>query len=82
MRGVRGALRCRRAHIGAAMGRLEPIEDGNRCILNGTTNNPAMYAGERLAGVPYPFVVHGGPELRDAVAALAERLRRAVESGQ
>ena len=69
-------------HIGAAMGRLEPTEDGNRCILNGTTNNPAMYAGERLAGVPYPFVVHGGPELRDAVATVAERLRLAVEAGQ
>ena len=65
-------------YISSPFGRLEPIDGGDRCVLTGTTNNPAMYAGERLAAIPHPFTVLAGPELRDAVAAVAERMHRAV----
>ncbi len=58
------------------MGRLEPC--GSGCVLVGSTSNPAMYAGEWLATVPFAFRVEGGPELQAAVAALAERLSRAT----
>ncbi len=53
------------------MGRLEPSPDG--CVLVGSTSNPAMYAQEWLASVPFDFRVDGGPELRAAVAAVAAR---------
>ena len=66
-------------HVSATMGRLEPADGGSRCVLRGSTRNPAMYAGERLAAVPFPFRVLGGPELRQAVADLAARLARAVD---
>ena len=49
-----------------------------RCVLTGTTSNPAMYAGEWLAAIPIPFHVEGGPELRAAVAAVAARLTAAL----
>ncbi|WP_259464906.1 YafY family protein [Streptomyces sp. TLI_171] len=62
--------------VGPVMGRLEPA--GQRCVLIGSTRNPAMYAGEWLAAVPFPFRVEGGPELRSAVAALAARLTAAA----
>jgi predicted DNA-binding transcriptional regulator YafY len=62
--------------IGAQMGRLEATDGG--CVLVGTTRNPAMYAGEWLATVPFPFRVEEGPELRAAVGALAERFAAAV----
>jgi predicted DNA-binding transcriptional regulator YafY len=64
-------------YISPPMGRLQP--DGpERCVLTGTTSNPSMYAGEWLAAIPVPFRVAGGPELRAAVAALAERLTSAL----
>jgi len=63
-------------HIAAPMGRL--VAEGERCVLRGTTNNPAMVAGEWLAAIPFPFRVLGGPELRHAVADLAGRMRAAV----
>ncbi|GEP37714.1 transcriptional regulator [Nocardioides psychrotolerans] len=59
------------------MGRLESLGEG--CVLVGTTSNPEMYAQEWLARVPFPYRVEGGPELRAAVAVLAERLRTALE---
>jgi hypothetical protein len=59
------------------MGVLEP--DGDECVLNGSTNNPEMYAGEWLAPIPIPYLVEGGPELRTAVANLAHRLHTAVD---
>ncbi|GAB2475554.1 WYL domain-containing protein [Promicromonospora xylanilytica] len=62
--------------VGAQKGRLEAAGDG--CVLVGSTRNPQMYAQEWLASVPYPFRVEGGPELRTAVGALAERLAAAV----
>lgn len=58
------------------MGGLSPL--GDRCVLVGSTNNPAMYAQEWLAAVPFAFRVEGGPELRAAVAAVASRLAAAV----
>ncbi|MCD4526572.1 YafY family protein [Nocardioides sp. cx-173] len=61
------------------MGRLEPLGEG--CVLLGSTRNPAMYAQEWLAGVPFDFRVEEGPELRDAVAALVDRLARSIGSG-
>ncbi len=58
------------------MGRLEPSGDG--CVLAGSTSNPAMYAQEWLASVPYAFRVDGGQELRAAVATLASRFAAAL----
>ncbi|MBF8184207.1 WYL domain-containing protein [Nonomuraea sp. K274] len=58
------------------MGRLEPSGDG--CVLVGSTSNPAMYAQEWLACVPFAFRVDGGRELRAAVAALASRFSAAL----
>ncbi len=40
------------------MGRLEPL--GDRCVLVGSTSNPAMYAQEWLATVPFSFRVDDG----------------------
>lgn len=65
-------------HLTPPMGQLEPSASGSRCVLRGTTNNPTMYAGEWLAAIPHPFTVHGGPELREAVAMLSRRLQEAV----
>jgi predicted DNA-binding transcriptional regulator YafY len=65
-----------RPWVRAPMGTLAP--DGDGCLLVGSTSNPAMYAGEWLAGIPHPFVVEGGPELRDAVGAVAVRLAASV----
>jgi predicted DNA-binding transcriptional regulator YafY len=58
------------------MGRLEPHADG--CVLVGSTNNPAAYAQEWLAAIPFGFRVEGGDELRAAVSALASRCTAAV----
>lgn len=60
------------------MGRLTALDDG-RCLLEGSTSNPPMYAGEWLAGLPFRFRVEGGQELRAAVADVATRLAAAVE---
>jgi predicted DNA-binding transcriptional regulator YafY len=65
-------------YVRPPMGRLERTDDGARCVLTGTTSNPAMYAGEWLAAIPIRFHVAGGPELREAVAAVAERLAAAL----
>ncbi|MGD0554001.1 MAG: WYL domain-containing protein [Streptosporangiaceae bacterium] len=65
-------------YVRPAMGRLESVGDGQRCVLTGTTSNPAMYAGEWLAAIPVPFQVDGGAELRATVAAVAARLTAAL----
>ena len=65
--------------VGAVMGRLEPVDGGAACLLTGTTDNPAMYAGEWLAAIALPFRVLGGEELRAAVRDVAVRIARAVE---
>ncbi|MFD4668860.1 helix-turn-helix transcriptional regulator [Lentzea sp. NPDC058450] len=62
--------------IPAPMGRLHPAGDG--CVLLGSTSNPAMYAQEWLAAVPFDFRVEGGDELRAAVAAVATRFAAAL----
>jgi predicted DNA-binding transcriptional regulator YafY len=59
------------------MGQLEPWGDG--CVLVGSTNNPAMYAQEWLASVPFDFRVEGGQELRAAVATVAARFTAALD---
>jgi predicted DNA-binding transcriptional regulator YafY len=61
------------------MGVLEPL--GDRCLLTGSTSNPAMYAQEWLATVPFGFHVEGGEELRAAVAAVASRFASALARG-
>jgi len=58
------------------MGQLEPSGDG--CVLVGSTSNPAMYAQEWLASMPFAFRVDGGQELRAAVATLAARFNAAL----
>jgi predicted DNA-binding transcriptional regulator YafY len=58
------------------MGRLLAHPDG--CVLVGSTNNPAMYAQEWLAAIPFGFRVEGGDELRAAVGRLASRCAAAV----
>jgi predicted DNA-binding transcriptional regulator YafY len=65
-------------YVRPPMGRLERTGDSERCVLTGTTSNPAMYAGEWLAAIPIRFHVEGGPELRAAVAAVTERLTAAL----
>jgi predicted DNA-binding transcriptional regulator YafY len=65
-------------YVTPPMGRLNRTDDGARCVLTGTTSNPAMYAGEWLAAIPLPFHVEGGPELRAAVAVLTARLTAAL----
>jgi predicted DNA-binding transcriptional regulator YafY len=65
-------------YVRPPMGRLDRIDDGARCVLTGTTSNPAMYAGEWLAAIPVAFRVEGGPELRAAVAAVTARLTAAL----
>ena len=65
-------------YVRPPMGRLERVDDGARCVLTGTTSNPAMYAGEWLAAIPIRFHVAGGPELRAAVADVAGRLTAAL----
>ena len=59
------------------MGRLEPLGDG--CVLVGSTSNPAMYAQEWLATVPFAFRVEGGEELLAAVAEVASRFTGALK---
>lgn len=66
-----------RPWIRPVMGDLGERPDG-RCELVGSTSNAQAYAGEWLAGVPFPFTVVGGDELRAAVAEVGERLTRAV----
>jgi predicted DNA-binding transcriptional regulator YafY len=65
-------------YVRPPMGRLNRTDDGRRCVLTGTTSNPAMYAREWLAAIPITFRVEGGPELRAAVADVAARLRSAL----
>ncbi|MEA5360842.1 WYL domain-containing protein [Amycolatopsis sp., V23-08] len=65
--------------VGAPMGQLHPADDG--CVLVGSTSNPAMYAQEWLAAIPFDFRVEGGDELRATVAAVATRFAAALNPG-
>lgn len=64
-------------YLRPTMGRLEPLGD-DRCVVTGSTSNPAMYAGEWLAGLPFELTVDGGPELSAAVAEVSAKLARSV----
>ena len=68
-----------RPFISPPMGALEAVDAEAGCDLVGSTRNPEMYASEWLARIPIPFTVIDGPELADAVAALAARLSAAAE---
>ncbi|MCW5952916.1 MAG: WYL domain-containing protein [Propionibacteriaceae bacterium] len=59
-----------------SVGRLDAVDD-HRCRLTGTTSTPDWYA-EVLAGLPVPFHVVGGPELRHAVRELGNRMLAAA----
>ena len=65
-----------RPWLSRTWGRLEVV-DAEHTRLLGSTSDPGWYA-EVLAGLPMPFRVVGGPELRTAVRALGERLRDAA----
>ena len=59
-----------------SLGRLEVIDD-DRTRLVGTTENLNWYA-TKVAEIRATFTVVGGPELRDAVRRLGERVQRSV----
>ena len=61
-----------RPRLPRTLGRVEPVDERS-CRIVGSTSNPAWYA-ERLATLPVPFRVAGGPEVRRAVRALGLRL--------
>jgi predicted DNA-binding transcriptional regulator YafY len=68
-----------RSWLPRELGTLEPV-DGSSCRLVGTTSNPPWYAA-RLADVPVPLSVVGGPELRACVRTVGRRLLAAVDDG-
>lgn len=55
-----------------SLGGTEPIDERTTRLV-GSTSNPAWYA-QQLAGVPVPYRILGGPEVRDAARLLGERL--------
>jgi predicted DNA-binding transcriptional regulator YafY len=59
-----------------SLGRTEAIDEG-RTRLSGTTENLYWYASE-IAELPVPYKVVGGPEIREAVRNLAQRLADSV----
>jgi predicted DNA-binding transcriptional regulator YafY len=59
-----------------SLGRTEAI-DVDRTRLSGTTENLYWYASE-IAELPVPYTVVGGPEIREAVRNLAQRLADSV----
>lgn len=64
------------SYLPRALGELVAV-DAASCRLRGSTGNPVWYA-EQLARLPVPFEVSGGPELREAVRTLADRLAAAA----
>lgn len=66
-----------RSWLARGIGRVEPI-DGSSCRLVGTTSDPPWYAS-RLAEVPVPYRVLGGPELRAVVRAVGRRMVAATD---
>ncbi|MFG2040439.1 helix-turn-helix transcriptional regulator [Dactylosporangium sp. NPDC048998] len=67
-------------HVPRTLGRLEPAGAGT-CRLVGTTSNPWWYA-EQLVGLPAPFRIEGGPEVRHTARVLAQRLLAAAGEGE
>ncbi|NHA68819.1 helix-turn-helix transcriptional regulator [Phycicoccus flavus] len=64
------------ARLPRTLGRLEPAGDG-RTRLTGSTSNLADYARD-LTTIRAPFVVVGGPGLREAMADLVRHLAATV----
>jgi predicted DNA-binding transcriptional regulator YafY len=62
-----------------ALGRLEPIDAGTARLV-GSTSDPTWYA-ERLAGIPAPYRIVQGAEVREAARAVGRRLLAAGEEG-
>ncbi len=58
--------------------RLAP--EGDRTRLRATTDDPDWYA-RQIAVIPAPFAILGGPELRQATAALGGRLQQSARCG-
>jgi predicted DNA-binding transcriptional regulator YafY len=65
-----------RRWLARSLGRTEVIDDGRTRLL-GTTENLYWYASE-IAEFPVPYKVVGGPEIREAVRNLAQRLADSV----
>ncbi|AKT51004.1 helix-turn-helix transcriptional regulator [Arsenicicoccus sp. oral taxon 190] len=65
--------------IGSVSGTLTPVDGG--CELRGSTSDVQMYVVERLAQVPFPWRVLGGPELLAATREVAARLAAAAPDG-
>ena len=61
-----------RRQLPRSLGHLEEVDAGTTRLV-GTTSNPAWYA-QQLAGVPVPYRIVHGPELRSAARRLGERL--------
>ncbi|MBO3083751.1 helix-turn-helix transcriptional regulator [Cellulomonas fengjieae] len=75
---VRAPAHRARAWLPPDLGRLEAV-DGSSCRLVGTTSNPYWIA-ERLAAVPVPIRVVGGPELHATVRSLGRHMLAATEA--
>ncbi|MBO0898752.1 WYL domain-containing protein [Cellulomonas sp. zg-ZUI22] len=61
----------------SGLGSLERV-DATTTRLVGTTSSPRWYA-QQLVGVPVPFRVVGGPELRACVADVGTRMSAAID---
>ena len=59
-----------------ALGRLEPLDDGTTRLV-GSTSNPWWYA-EKLAAIPAPYRIVGGPELQHTARVVGQRLLAAA----
>lgn len=69
---IHGSLaQCERV-LGRALGTLTAVDE-QTTILTGSTSNPHSYA-ERLVGLPVPFRIVQGPELRAVARELGQRL--------
>ncbi|WP_394938060.1 helix-turn-helix transcriptional regulator [Psychromicrobium sp. YIM B11713] len=66
--------------IRPTMGRLEKRH--GHCILIGSTSNPAMYAQEWLASIPFSFYLEESPELLVEVEKIASRFTAAQHNSQ
>src|SRR5690606_15853796 len=73
---IDGPLELCQGYLPRTLGRLSEVDEGTT-RLAGTTSNAYGYA-ESLVRLPVPYRVVGGPQLRDAVRELGERMLAAV----
>lgn len=73
---IDGPLELCRGYLPRTLGQLSEVDRGTT-RLAGTTSNAYGYA-ESLVRLPVPYHVVGGPQLRDAVRELGERMLAAV----